>query len=216
MATSTASNSKTLFLASLILEWVLLCSWNLLMCLPSIYWMWVRSGITISVLICNSVLMSWPRAIPMFWTTFSHDVHILSVEFFSTYVNIDLPRAFNIPKFSFSLMELICFPLPEWLPMPLPELLPLQEPSPLPEPPLPIPMAVDCRHWYWPYFLLGQRSLKLRCRWSSLLGLGTLITQWLDGGCPLLSLCLYLSNRIFEIVPVNKCFYRFPGCVHIN
>ena len=143
---SAASDYKILFLASLSLEWVLLRSSTLLMCLPSISLLWVGYGITISVLIPNSVLMSWPRVIPMFWTIFSHVVRISPAEFFSTYVNIDLPRAFNIPKLSFSLMELICFPLPEWLPMPLPELLPLQEPSPLPEPPLPIPMAVDCRH----------------------------------------------------------------------
>ena len=70
MSESAASDSKTLFLASLSLAWVVFHSWTLRMCLSSIYLMWVGSGITISALICKYVLVSWPKEIPMCWTTF--------------------------------------------------------------------------------------------------------------------------------------------------
>ena len=83
MAASSASESYTLFLASISLSWIVLHIWILCVCLSSIYWMWVVSSITVSFLVRNSVLVACSRAIPMLWTAFSHIVFILSVEFFS-------------------------------------------------------------------------------------------------------------------------------------
>ena len=183
MASSAASYSKILLLASLSLAWVVLRSWTLRECLSIIHWLWVGSCITICVLVRNSVLMSWPRSIPMCWTNFSHIVRILSTELFSPYVKKYFPRALDSPDFAFSFLKLVWCTLPAWIPLPLPERMPL------PEPPLPLPMAVDCHWWYWPYFILGRISLSLKCRWSSLLGLGMLITLCLFGGCFLVPLC---------------------------
>ena len=154
--------------------------------------------------------MSWPRAVQMCWTTFSHVVHISLVEFFSPYANIELPGDLDSPEFAFYVLEVAFCNFPEWIPLRLLEILLLLEPLPLPEPPLPLPMEVGCRQWYWPYFLLDQISPSLRCQKSSLLGLGMLSTLWLFVGPPLVSLCLELSNRIFEIVPVNKLFLPVP------
>ena len=88
MAASAASDSKTMLLSYLSLAWVLLRSWTLRMCLSVVSLLLVGSGITISVLVHNYVLISWPRAIPNFWTTFSYVVGILSAELFSPYVYI--------------------------------------------------------------------------------------------------------------------------------
>ena len=108
----------------------------------------------------------------------------------SPYVNIELPRDLDISDFDFSFLEVACCKIPACMPLPIPELLPLPEPLPLPYPPLPLPMAVDCRQSYWPCFLIGQKSLNLWCWWYQFLGLGTLITLWIFGGCLLVSLCL--------------------------
>ena len=143
MAASAASDSKTLFLASLSLTWVVLHSCSLRMRLSSISLLWASCGITISVLTCNSIVMSWPVAIPIFWTGFSHFVHISSADFFSPYVNIEFPRALDRPDLDFSFLELSCYPLPLYLTLPIPELLTLLELPPLPEPPLRLFMAVD-------------------------------------------------------------------------
>ena len=88
--------------------------------------------------------------------------------------------------------------------------MPFPEPPPLPDPLIPIPMAVYCRRLYQPCFLLSQRYPKLWCQWSSLIGLGTLSTLWIFGGWPGVSLFLWLSNRIFVTVPVNKWFLLVP------
>ena len=190
MAASDASDSKTLFLDSLKLAWVMLRSWTFHMCMSSISWLWVGSVITISVLVRNSVIMSWTREIPMWWTTFYHVFRISSAEFFSSYVNMEFPKALDSPEFYLSFMEVAYCPLPAYLPLHLPEILPLPEPPPLPHLPLPLPIAVDCCQLYRPFFLLCQRSLNLRCQWYSLLGLSTVSTMELFGGCPLVSLCL--------------------------
>ena len=190
MAESADSDSKTLFLDSLSLAWFVLRSWTLCMCLSNISWLWFGSGIIISVLVHNSVLISCPREIPMCWTPFSHVVRILLADFSSPYVNIDLSKALDSPYFDFSFLEVAWCLLPAWLPLTLPRFLPPLEPPPLPEPPIPLCIAVYCRRWYQPYFLLGQRSLNLRCQWSSLLGLVKIRTLWICGGFPLVSLCL--------------------------
>ena len=182
MLAFSARNYKTLLLASLSLAWFLLLS--------IIYWLWVGYGINISFLLLYYILMSWPREISLCWTTFSHAVHISSAEFFPPYFNIELTRALDITNFVFSFLEVAHFTMYAWIHLPLPEILPLPEPLPLPETPLPLPMAVDCRRWHQPYFLLGRISLSLRCRRSTLLGLGTLRTLWIFGGCHLVSLCL--------------------------
>ena len=190
MASYAARNSKTLFLSALSLEWVVLCSWTLSMCMSSISWLWFGSGINISVLVRNYLLISWPRAITMCWTTFYHVVRIPSAELFPLYVIIELTRDLDSTDFYFSLMKVAWFPLTAWIPLTLPEIIHLPEPPPLQEHPLPLPMAVDCCRWYQPYFLLGLRSLNLQCRWSYLLGLGTLRTLWLFDVCPLVYLYL--------------------------
>ena len=69
-----ASESRTCCLACCCLPLVVLFSWTLGVCRSSISWLCVGSIITISILVHGSVLMCWPREIPIFWTAFSHIV----------------------------------------------------------------------------------------------------------------------------------------------
>ena len=105
--------------------------------------------------------------------------------FFSLYINIELSRDLDSHDLAFSLLEVELCTLPELMPLPLPGNIPLLEPTPIPDPPLPLPMAVDCCQSYRPCFLLGQISLNLRCWWSSSIGLGTIINLSVFGGYPL-------------------------------
>ena len=66
-----------------------------------------------------------------------------SVEFFSLYVNIYLPRALDIPDFDLSLLEVTFCPLLKWLPLHIHDLLPLPELPPLPETPLPTGILME-------------------------------------------------------------------------
>ena len=190
MAAYAASDSKKLILNSLRLAWVVLQSWTLRKCMSSISWLWFGSGVIIRVLIRNSILMSWSRAISMCWAAFSHIVCISWVELFSPCVNMDFPRDLGIPGLTFYFLELACCNMTLYMSLPFTELLHFPEPPPLPEPPLPLPTAEDCRQLYWPCFILDQRSLNLRCQWYSFFLLSTFNTLYLVVGCALVSLCL--------------------------
>ena len=125
--TAAVSESRTCCMDCRRLELVVLLSWNLCVCRYSIYWICVGSGITINTLFSSSVLMYWPREIPICWTSFTHVFHMSLDEFFSPYVNMALPKDLDSPDFAFSLMVVTCWPLPIWmilhipLPPPLPE-----------------------------------------------------------------------------------------------
>ena len=83
--------------------------------------------------------MSFPRAIPIFWTGFYHVVRMSLADFFSLYVNMAVPKVLDITVFSFSLMVVSCCPMPNWMLL----LIPL--PPPLLEwTYLPLAIVVDC------------------------------------------------------------------------
>ena len=121
------SKSRTCCLAYCIMKFIVFCSLTGRAFQSSISWLFMCSVIINNILVCSYVLISWPRSIPIFWTEFSHVFCVSLDEFLSPYVNMTLHKALNIPGFAFSLLVMLCYTLLVWLNLPLP--LPLPHPN---------------------------------------------------------------------------------------
>ena len=201
--TAAASESRTFLLACSSLELVLLRSWTLRVCRYSMSWLCVGSFIIINIIVHSYILISLPRSIPIFWIWFSHVFCMSLAYFFSTYVNIELPKALDCPGFAFY------FPVLAWFHLPVCFIFPILLPLPLPKQnSLPLSIVVDCFQSYWPCYLLNICTSTVSD--LSLIFVITSGDPYLLFGTATVIWCLYLlsacSTISFVLVPVIWCF----------